>query len=136
MNKCTLSHLKCYIVRVWGGLKVAFQFCIFMPLFFFLRVNSKITVQGEKKILFTYCSYTVYVLFTGPTTLFTHLKIILLQCFQFSVSATISSIQTDPIYYQASSTSDGVITVQFCRIASCSYTRSWPHKQGIWQNQL
>ena len=34
----------------------------------------------------------------GPTILFTYLKIILLQCFQFSVSATISSIQTDPIY--------------------------------------
>ena len=31
----------------------------------------------------------------GPMILFTHLKIILLQCFQFSVSATISSIQTD-----------------------------------------
>ena len=36
-----------------------------------------------------------------PTILFTHLKIILLQYFQFSVfsfqfSATISSIQTDP----------------------------------------
>ena len=33
----------------------------------------------------------------GPTSLFTHLKIILLQCFQFSVSVKISSIQTDPI---------------------------------------
>ena len=32
----------------------------------------------------------------GSTVLFTHLKIILLQCFQFSVLATISSIQTDP----------------------------------------
>ena len=37
----------------------------------------------------------------GPTILFTHLKIILLQCFLFLVfsfkfSATISSIQTDP----------------------------------------
>ena len=31
----------------------------------------------------------------GPTILFTHLKIILLQCFQFS--ATISSIQTYPL---------------------------------------
>ena len=30
------------------------------------------------------------------TALFTHLKIILLQCFQFSVSAKISYIQTDP----------------------------------------
>ena len=34
----------------------------------------------------------------GPTVLFTHLKIILLQCFQFSVFSfsKISSIQTDP----------------------------------------
>ena len=38
----------------------------------------------------------------GPTILFIHLKIILLQCFPFSVfsfqfSATINSIQTDPL---------------------------------------
>ena len=34
----------------------------------------------------------------GPTALFTHLKIILLQCFQFSIFSfsKISSIQTDP----------------------------------------
>ena len=32
----------------------------------------------------------------GHTILFTHLKIILLQYFQFSVSAKISCIQTDP----------------------------------------
>ena len=32
----------------------------------------------------------------GLMILFTHLKIILLQCFQFSVSAKINSIQTDP----------------------------------------
>ena len=57
-----------------------------------------------------HCSHTVHALL-GPTTtlfrkkilkmgltvLFTHLKIILLQCFQFLVSATISSIQTDPL---------------------------------------
>ena len=35
----------------------------------------------------------------GLTVLFTHLKIILLQCFQFSVSAKISSIQTDPYIF-------------------------------------
>ena len=59
----------------------------------------------RQKLLFTYYSSTVYALFMhlkilkmGPTVLFTHLKIILLQCFQFSVSATISSIQTDPRY--------------------------------------
>ena len=34
----------------------------------------------------------------GPMALFTDLKIILLQCFQFSVLAKISSIQTDPLY--------------------------------------
>ena len=36
----------------------------------------------------------------GPMTLFIHLEIILLQCFQFqfSVSAKISYIQTNPIY--------------------------------------
>ena len=32
----------------------------------------------------------------GLTVLFTHLKIILLQCFQFSVSIKISRIQMDP----------------------------------------
>ena len=50
----------------------------------------------EQKTLFTQCSCTVYALFTGPTILFTHLKIILLQCFQFSVSTKISSIQINP----------------------------------------
>ena len=35
----------------------------------------------------------------GPTTLFTHLKIILLQCFQFSVSAKISCIRLDKTYF-------------------------------------
>ena len=56
-----------------------------------------------------HCSHTVHTLFIyykilkmGPTILFTYLKIILLQCFQFSIfsfqfSATISSIQTHPI---------------------------------------
>ena len=61
--------------------------------------------------LFMYCFGTIHTLFMGPTAtlfrkkilkiglmvLFTHLKIILLQCFQFSVSATISSIQMDPL---------------------------------------
>ena len=58
---------------------------VFSPFFFFfLLVNSKIMwfyYAGDKK----HCSRTIHALFTGPTTLFTHLKIILLQCFQFSV---------------------------------------------------
>ena len=36
---------------------------------------------------------TIFLLKIGSTTLFAHLKIILLQCFQFSV---ITDIQTDP----------------------------------------
>ena len=39
---------------------------------------------------------TVHILFMDPTILFTHFKIILLQCFQFSVLTTINSIQMDP----------------------------------------
>ena len=41
---------------------------------------------------------SIFSLKMGPTTLFTHLKIILSQCFQFSVFSfsKISSIQTDP----------------------------------------
>ena len=49
--------------------------------------------------LFMHCSSTVYIfknIKMDPTVLFTHLKIILLQCFQFLVSAKISCIQLDP----------------------------------------
>ena len=52
-----------------------------------------------------HCLRTVAALFMylkilkmSPMALFTDLKIILLQCFQFSVLAKISSIQTDPLY--------------------------------------
>ena len=45
-----------------------------------------------------YYFLTTFSLKMGPTALFTHLKIILLQCFQFSVFSfsKISYIQTDP----------------------------------------
>ena len=90
----------------------------FLDFFFFLRVNSNITwfyYVGDKK----HCTCTVHVLFTGSTTLFTHLKIILLQCFQFSISVKMSSIQTNPIYiyiyiYIAESPSRS----QFCILAN------------------
>ena len=39
-----------------------------------------------------------FLLKIGLTALFTHLKIILLQCFQFSVFSKISSIQTDSYF--------------------------------------
>ena len=44
-----------------------------------------ILLYNGQKTLFTHYSCTVHALFIGPMTLFTHLKIILLQCFQFSV---------------------------------------------------
>ena len=73
------------------GFNLILRLCFattFSVLFIFLRVNSDFTIQGTKN--------TVYALFMGPTILFTYLKIILLQYFQFSVSAIISSIKTDP----------------------------------------
>ena len=66
----------------------------FQTFFFSQRVNCNITwiyCARDKK----YYSRTVHTMFKGSTVLFTHLKIILLQCFQFSVSAKISYIQTD-----------------------------------------
>ena len=94
---------------------------VFSSFFFFLGFHA---FQGMR-LLFMHCfmnsnrkcwlstvnSATVHYLWThkfhfsatfslkmGPTALFTHLKIILLQCFQFSVFnfSKISSIQTDP----------------------------------------
>ena len=62
--------------------------------------------------------YQFFSLKMGPTVLFTHLKIILLQCFQFSVFSfsKISSIQTDPIYYKSKIM---IVGTRF------SLTRSW-----------
>ena len=82
-------------------------FSAFFFFFFFFRVNSNLTWVHCSRTVW-HCSCTVYVLKNiknETTILFTHLKIILLQCFQFSVfsfkfSATISSIQTDPYRYR------------------------------------
>ena len=73
--------------------------------FFLARMNSNRTVHAHGfKVQET--QYTVHgthnhfiqkkILKMGPMTLFTHLKIILLQCFQFLVFSKISCIQTDP----------------------------------------
>ena len=71
----------------WKWLKVALRFKVFFSPYAWTVKSHDFTMQGTKNI--------VHALFMDPTTLFTHLKIILLQCFQFSVSATISSIQMD-----------------------------------------
>ena len=113
-----------YIVLVWIALKPALGFasCIFSFLFFFFwsvttgdsgycLMNSSRTFfyffvpLSHQWILYTvhgthkYHISATFSLKMDPTILFTHLKIILLQCFQFqfSISTTISSIQTNPL---------------------------------------
>ena len=76
------------------------HFCVFLLLFlFFYSITWDVicqwvpcTVHGTHKPLFS----QKLSLKIGLTTLFTHLKIILLQCFQFSVFNKISGIQTHP----------------------------------------
>ena len=94
-------------------LNLALRFSFLFFLFFFdftrFREETKFTVYETNvtvHALFWYYSHTVHrthshiiqkkkiKLKMGPMVLFTHLKIILLQYFQFSISATISSIQT------------------------------------------
>ena len=91
--RCGLD--KDYRVYVLEGTRFRFFF-----FFFYTRFSWRIEVTVHTvRLLFTHC----FVLFThfstnfslkmGPMALFTHLKIILLQYFQFS--AKISCIQTD-----------------------------------------
>ena len=100
INCCNRSiYLHQAIVCPFGFTKAAFAFvtsCVFV---FF----------GESNSVSVHCSWTYKFYFSvtfslklSPTALFTNLKIILLQCFQFSVFNfnKISSIQTDPTYKQ------------------------------------
>ena len=96
-------------VSVWIGLflHLRFAFSVFFFFFFFFFFFTRFALGDNY-----HCSRIIATLFMGPTTtlfrkkilkmgptaLFTHLKIILLQCFQFSVSTKISCIQMDPQY--------------------------------------
>ena len=96
-------------MTVWIRLKCAFAFCnhvsaLFFFFFFKPHYFTKSTVNSARM----HCSQThkfhfsaTFSLKMGPTILFTHLKIILLQYFQFqfSISAKISLIQTDPWFW-------------------------------------
>ena len=65
---------------------IAFSSSSFFFFFAFTRLRGRQNLLFMRQMsLFTHYSDTVHALFTGPTTLLTHLKIILLQCFQFSV---------------------------------------------------
>ena len=79
-------------------LHLAFAFCFS---FFFTRFQLLETIITVHALLGpTTTLFRKKILKMGLTALFTHLKIILLQCFQFSVSAKISYIQTDPKFIQ------------------------------------
>ena len=91
-----------YVFGLGWKLRLHFSFHV-LPFFFLVSHNIWLsllwivhpcTVQGSHKLHFS----ATFSLKMGPTVLFIHLKIISLQCFQFqfSVSAKINSIQTDP----------------------------------------
>ena len=76
------SIIEFFIVSVWGVLILAFS----VPRFFFSFCTRTVISHGFTiHALFTYCSHIKKILKIGLTILFTHLKIILLQYFQFSV---------------------------------------------------
>ena len=95
-------------------LRLTFAFCF--PFSFFFFSSSRFSAFRDKfyylctiyhclcsvYTLFMHCSWDSQLLYSkkilkmGLIVLFTRLKIILLRCFQFSVSIKISCIQTDP----------------------------------------
>ena len=103
-----LINFDIYFVTVWVALIPASTspscvFLFFSFFFFWVQLTIVDFVNCEQYIyaLFTVPQITffnIFLLKMGPTVLFTYLKIISLQYFQFqfSVSAKISSIQTHP----------------------------------------
>ena len=94
-----------HYVRVWIQ-RFTLNPAVHFLKFFFFFVQPHILTKSTVNSAFVHCSrtykfhfLTTFSLKMGPMILFTYLKIILLQCFQFqfSVSAKISSIQTDPM---------------------------------------
>ena len=99
--KISVSRL--FLVTVWFAMKPTSTFLLHVFLFIFFFSSLQWLTLSIMNSVYVYCSqsHKLYFLATfllkmGPKTLFTHLKIISLQCFQFqfSVSAKISSIQT------------------------------------------
>ena len=80
------------------------------PFFFSMSTDSNdivhahgFTMQDTKCTIHRYYNHFILkkkILKMGLTALFTHLKIILLQCFQFSVFSKISCIRMDPTYFE------------------------------------
>ena len=99
--------------RLIAGLCFEFHVSFFFFFFFFFQHVRTVAAPfmhtdslcGRQSPLFTGPTGTFLrkkkeILKMGPKALFTHLKIILLQCFQFSVFSKISCIWTDPTYFE------------------------------------
>ena len=94
----------------WDYCAYVFWVSRFLFFFFLKRMNSNTTVHAHGFIVqetkctvhrtYDYFIPKKKILKMGPTTLFTYLKIILLQCFQFSVFSKISCIRTKPTYFE------------------------------------
>ena len=92
-----------------GLLRVCILSLTFPFFFFSKRMNSNNTVHAhgftiQEKNCTIHRTYNHFILKKilkmGPTSLFTHLKIILQQCFQFLVFCKICCIRTDPTYFE------------------------------------
>ena len=94
-------------VLVWIELFRAASACPQLVFFLYSSFQPQWLTRSSVNSALVHCSrshklhfLSTFSLKMGPTALFTHLKIILLQYFQFSVFSfsKISSIQTDPTY--------------------------------------
>ena len=95
---------------VWIRLIAPIRFEFHVSIFFFFNVYEHqlhhsytwIYYVGDKVHSSQYLQplFQKKILKMGPMTLFTHLKNILLQCFQFSVFSKISCIRKDPTHFE------------------------------------
>ena len=86
------SQLDLLVILVWFGSASTAAFYVFTRFQFFFFASTapfdKVSSEQYTRALFTdSTNYVTFSLKMSPTTLFTHLKFILLQCFQFSISA-------------------------------------------------
>ena len=115
-------------VRIELIARMRFEFHVSFFFFFLKNMNSNSTIHAHGfTVQETKCTvHRTYnhfilkknILKMGPTTLFTHLKIILLQCFQFSVFSKISCIRTNPTYFE-NLTIDNIFFIFLAHVSFC-----------------
>ena len=146
LSSCRLSSPKLSSCKLCAHLESTKSCSVFylssfaLFFFFFFLIQPQHLTKFSMNSAFVHCSWThkfhfsaTFSLKMGSATLFTHLKIILLQCFQFqfSVSATISSIQMDPISILSFPALDRSIQ-SHCLWYRCG-SEKFPFSQGSFQ---